>query len=314
MSERTSPLALGIDVGGSKIAAGVVDCRDGRILARGDIATDPSRGVAATLAATVELGRKLLRDADSAGWTVRGIGLGMPELVDDEGRIRSGHVIGWTDREVREAFRGVAPISIDADVRAAARAEARFGAGRGARSFAYITIGTGISSCLVIGGEPFAGDRGNALVLASGPHEVRCTACGAVTTFVLEEFAAGPALARRFQEATGRPTSRAEEVLTDANRGDAIAVEIITHGAQALGHAAGQLCNILDPALLVIGGGLGSVDGLFWDTFVQSTQDHIWSPGTRALPIVHAGLGANSGMIGSALVTERAVSSYRRGA
>jgi len=314
MSDEASAFALGIDIGGTKIAAGIVDCRNGSVLLRREMATDRSQGTTVTLAATVELAQTLLCIANAEGWLIRGIGLGVPEVVDPEGRIGSAHVIGWTDRAVREAFRGVAPITIEADVRAAARAEAWFGAGRNAKTFAYITIGTGISSCLVIDGEPFPGERGGALVLASGTQTVRCAACGKVTTFVLEEFASGPALARRLQEATGRLTVRAEDVLAAAQRGDAAAVEIVTSAARALGNAAGQLCNVLDPALLVIGGGLGSVDGPFWDVFVQSTRDHIWSPDTRSLPIVHAGFGADSGMIGAALATWRRLSSSQRGA
>ena len=101
-----------------------------------------------------------------------GIGVGVPELVDPVGNISSAHTLAWQGDGVRAAFSSLAPAVVESDVRAGALAEAMFGAGRGYRLFVYVTVGTGISSTLVQDGRPFAGARGNALILASSPFTI----------------------------------------------------------------------------------------------------------------------------------------------
>jgi predicted NBD/HSP70 family sugar kinase len=132
---------LGIDVGGTKIAAGVVDPASGAIIRSETIATEPGRGGAAVLADTVDLAARLIAAAEPR---VSRIGVGVPQLVDNEGRIRGAYNFDWTDLSVRERLSALAPATIESDVRAAARAEARFGAGRGRETFAYVTIGTAV--------------------------------------------------------------------------------------------------------------------------------------------------------------------------
>src|SRR6185295_1771091 len=103
---------------------------------------------------TVDLAKRLV---EAAGRPVIRIGVGVPQLVDNDGRICSAYNFDWTDLPVRERLSTLAPTTIESDVRAAARAEARFGAGKGRGIFAYVTIGTGVSYCLVIDGRPHAG-------------------------------------------------------------------------------------------------------------------------------------------------------------
>jgi glucokinase len=111
---------------------------------------------------------------------------------------------------------------------------------------------------------------------------------------VLEEVASGPALAASFN------VGRAEDVLSAAERGDPGAVRAVRDAAEALGSGVGWLVNVLDPEAIVVGGGLGLAGGLYWDALTASVRRHIWAPGTRDLPIVQAGLGADAGLIGAA--------------
>ncbi len=161
--------AIGIDVGGTKIAAGLVDLTRGVIDERRSIPTLPERGGAAVLADVLALARAL---HDAARAPVVAIGLGVCELVGPAGEITSDFTIAWRGTDVRGALAGIAPAAVDADVRAHALAEAVFGAGRGHDTFVFASVGTGISSCLVQQGVPYAGARGNALVLATGPVTV----------------------------------------------------------------------------------------------------------------------------------------------
>src|SRR5262245_28415006 len=159
-SSASSPAcAIGIDVGGTKIAGGVVALHTGEVLARRSIPTGAARGGAAVLDDALALADDLRARARELGVAVQGIGVGVPGLVDVEGNVTSGHAIAWRGAPVQERFSRLAPAAIESDVRAHALAEARFGAGRPFRLFVFVTVGTGISSCLVQDGRPYAGAR-----------------------------------------------------------------------------------------------------------------------------------------------------------
>ncbi len=288
---------LGIDVGGTKIAAGIVEPASGAIILSDTITTRAASGGAVVLADTVDLARRLIATARRR--IVR-IGLGVPQLVDNEGCIRSAYNFDWTDLPVRERLSRLAPTTIESDVRAAARAEARFGAGKGRRTFAYVSIGTGVSYCLVIDGRPHTGANGFAIHFASSALHVPCTACGHLNAPVVEDIASGPAIADAFARRTGRITAGAE-VLVAAKAGDAIAIAILNSAADQLGSLIALIVNMLDPEAVVLGGGLGLAAGPYRERLIASTRAHIWADACRSLPIVAAGLGKNAGVIGAAL-------------
>jgi glucokinase len=287
-----------VDVGGTKIAAGLVDGATGAVSLREQIHTRPERGGRAVLDDVLMLTRRIGARAREAGTPSAAIGLGVCELVDTHGAVRSDFTLAWSLLDVRGELGTIAPAAVDADVRAHALAEAVFGAGAARDPFVFVSIGTGISCCLVQGGVPYAGARGNALVLATGPVSIPDES-GALKSFVLEEYASGPALARRFG------VKRAEAVFAAAESGDAGAHRLLGESGAAMGAALGWLASVLDPAALVIGGGLGSVDGPYWDALQREARAHIWSEATRALPIVHAALGRDAGIVGAALTALR---------
>ena len=293
--------AIGIDVGGTKIAAGLVDPETGRTTGRRTMPTGSDRGGAAVLADVEAVAGDLANEARARGRTVAAVGVGVPELVDPEGRIGSDHAFDWRALPVVGRLGEIAPATIEADVRAAALAEARFGAGQPFASFAYVSVGTGISSTLVLDGRPWPGARGAALVLSTGPISVPCPHCGGLEPFVLEEFASGPGLVRRHAELTGRAANGAEEVVAAAAAGEPEAVAVVETAAVALGSAVGFLVNVADPAAIVVGGGLGSAPGPFWDHLVAGTRRHVWNPEAQSLPILQARLGLDAGWIGAAL-------------
>jgi glucokinase len=285
--------AIGLDIGGTKIAGGLVRFPTGEVVARRRVPTRAGRPDDDVLADAVEMARDLA-GAVPPGGRLAGVGLGVPELVDLDGRLASGVTIDWRGISLADKFSEVGPVWLEADVRAAALAEAQFGAGRSYRLFAYVSVGTGISHTLVQDGRPYAGARGNALVLASGPTGVRCSACGGWSRTVLEEVASGPALAAALN------VSRAEDVLAAAEQGDPNAVRVVRDAAEALGSGVGFLVNVLDPEAVVVGGGLGLASGLYWDTLTEAVRRHIWADATRGLPIVPAALGADAGLLGAA--------------
>jgi glucokinase len=154
-------------------------------------------------------------------------------------------------------------------------------------------------------GVPLVGARGGALVLSSGTLGVPCPECSNWTEFVLESYASGPALARRYAEATGQPVADAHVVIAAANAGEPEATRIVDSAADALGSALGWLVNVIDPEAIVVGGGLGLAPGRYRDRLVTATREHIWNPAARELPFVSATLGIDAGVIGAALSAYR---------
>ncbi len=298
MASLPAPPLLGIDVGGTKIAAALVDAETGAMLQREETATAAERGPEAVVADIASLVQ-----AVAAGEPVAAIGVGLPELVDAEGTIRSAYLLDWAQGGLAERLAAIAPVRFESDVRAAALAEATLGAGVLHDLFIYISLGTGISSTLVQHGVPLVGARGGALVLSTGPLGMPCGSCGVWRDFILEDFASGRALAERYAAATNGDvaTTSAHDVLAAAAAGDGEAIAIVDSGAEALGSALGWLVNVLDPEALVIGGGLGLAPGRFHEQLVASTRAHIWNVAAGHLPIVPAGLGHDAGVIGAAL-------------
>jgi glucokinase len=292
---------LGLDVGGTKIAAGVVAFPSGEVILKRFTPTLPKRNAREILNDAVALADDLARGVSGNGIRIGSVGIGVAELVDPRGCITSDQTIPWRDTPVAEAFAHLGPVVVESDVRACALAEAILGAGRAFRLFTYVAVGTGISHCLVQDQVPFAGARGNALILASAALTTTCTNCGAVVNEILEEVGSGPALLRLYnRRVQGTVAACAEDVVARAASGDSVAAEVVCRGGRALGNSVGFLVNVLDPEAVVVGGGLGLAGGLYWSAFETATREHIWSDTARDLRILPAALGQESGLIGAA--------------
>ncbi|HAB16958.1 MAG TPA: ROK family protein [Verrucomicrobiota bacterium] len=292
---------LGLDVGGTKIAGGLVMFPSAEVIERRKIPASPERGGAAVLEDTLTLAAELEAEARAQRQKIRGVGLGVCELVDISGRIASANSFDWRNLPVLGRLETVGPAVIEADVRAAALAEARFGAGSPFSQFLFITVGTGISCCLVQEGRPFLGARGLTGTMASSPLPALDGDDVGTSPPTLEEIASGPALVTRYNRRASARLASASEVMTAAGRGDGIARDVLRFGATALGAQLGLLISSLDPAAVVIGGGLGTSGGEYWMRLVQATRAHIYSDLQRNLPILPAGLGPDAGWIGAAV-------------
>ena len=263
---------VGIDVGGSKILGASVDVATGTVLRDLRTPTPVSAGGQAVLDSCVELARELAPDGPAA------VGIGLCEFVDRSGMPTSAVTVDWRGLDVAAAFGVGAHVRLESDVRAAALAEARFGAAAAFECFVYLVVGTGVSYCLVLRGRPYEGARGNAIVVGAPP---------------IEQVSGGFALAEK------AGVARAELVLSDPAR-----ASFVDAAADELGLALAALVNALDPEAVVVGGGLGLVDR-YRDRAVSTARAAIEHETTRELPIVPATLGPRSGVIGAALVAAR---------
>lgn len=278
--------------------------RAGCVLLRATAPTAAARGGQAVLQDARALAHKLAADAAAGGRQVAGLGIGVCELVDPQGKVTSRYTVDWQDVPLAAAFRGAFPaefpaVVVEADVRAHAWAEARVGAGRGLDSFVFVSVGSGISCCLVQDGWPFAGARGNALVLATMPLTVFDPE-GRRIEFALEPFASGIGMVERY--ARCQPgAGRVEEIVAAAEQGDAAAAGVLRSGGEALGSALAWLVNVLDPAALIVGGGLGLAGGLYWESALANFRTHIFAENSREVAVLWSACGSDAGVIGAAL-------------
>jgi glucokinase len=299
---RAGSPVIGIDAGGTKIAGGVVDPTTGTVHARETIATRPERGGESVLGDVAEIASRLVTGlASEAGPLL--LGIAVCELVDDtSGAITSSQTLAWSDLDIVGALAGIGSATVASDVRAGATAEARFGAGRDVDPFVYVSVGTGVSSTLVMGGNPYAGRHGSALVAASGTFSTTCPHCGELVEAVPEDIASGLGMTRRMQALdVDRSYERAEDVLAAADAGEPQAQRIVDEGGRMLGTIVAGLINILDPEAVVIGGGLGLAPGRYRERFDTSLAEHIWAPTSRSTPVLDAALGGDAVLIGAAL-------------
>ena len=277
-------LAVGLDVGGTKIAGGLVELPAGRIV--GARAHRDRRG-----ARRPRRARRLRRARGAARrrrrrarW--RRSGSACRSSSTRTAAVTSAASFDLRGTDVAAAFAHLAPATVEADVRAAAVAEARLGAGRPYRIVLYVSVGTGISHTLVLDGVPYAGARGNALVLGSP---------------LVEDVAGGPALARL----AGRAS--AEEALADP-----ACAAVVERAAAALGAALAALVNATDPEVVVVGGGLG-LDAGYRAAAERALRGGVFAVATSALPVLPASLGADAGVVGAALSANGAGLSERAG-
>jgi glucokinase len=263
-------LAVGVDLGGTKIAAGLVDREHGSVTGYRTIPTPVADGGQAVLNACAELASLV---AEETGHTRLPVGIGICELVDPRGRPTSAVTVDWRGLDVPGAFSALGLATVASDVRAGAAAEAAFGAGQGFDHFLYLTVGTGISYCLVADGVPYAGAHGAAIMV--GAPEI-------------ETEAAGPAIAA----AAGVPTPQA---LADPRYAG-----IVHAAASKTGAALAFLVNALDPQAIVIGGGLG-IEPRYHDGVIDQLRSLVTTDTARGIPVVPARLGSKAGVVGAAL-------------
>jgi len=291
--------AIGVDVGGTKILAGVVS-RAGDVIRRHEIMT-PLASQAALIAG--------LEDAVAAvrGDAVGAVGFGLPAPIDQ----RSGSVvqavnIPLADVELRDELRtriGL-PVALANDAQAAAIGEWRAGAGRGVGDLVMLTLGTGVGGGLVLDGKPYrgatgaGGELGHVVVVHDGPPcQGTCTGRGH-----LETVASGRAATEAARKAFG-PAADAHRLIRLADEGDEAAREILERIGGYVGSALGSFVNVFNPELIVIGGGFGIAA---WDYLLPSAERvmrrEALRPGRDHVQIARAELGTAAGLIGAAFV------------
>ncbi|MDH7515641.1 MAG: ROK family protein [Bacteroidota bacterium] len=320
-------IVIGIDIGGTEIKAGLVSLGAGetpqnadsgeRVLHRLAVPTNATGGPSAVIEAVHRVVGELLRLSSDCGNAAR-IGIGVPGSVDHE----SGVVLcppnlpGWERvplARIVEAKWGM-PVSIDNDANCAALAEARFGAGRGHRSFIALTLGTGVGSGIVLDGALYRGERGfggefgHMTIDYNGP-QCNCGNTGCVEAYIGGAYIPGRArsyLAHHpestlYGRALEEPGSLTPKILADAAAsGDEGARAFLRETGELLGIAVASAVNLLDIHVFVIGGGIAGAGEPLFAGIASSARSHVLSVHRESIRILPARLGNEAGMLGAA--------------
>jgi glucokinase len=294
---------IGVDLGGTKILAGVVD-RDGTIERRREWPTpvDSQDELLGGLASAVE---DVLTD------DVAAIGFGIPSTIDQRsGKAVTSVNIPLADLDLRAWMRerfGL-PVGIDNDANAATLAEWAHGAGRGTRHMVMLTLGTGVGGGLILDGRPYRGavgagaELGHMVIDLDGPRcQGVCTGRGH-----LEALASGHA-ATLAAQATFGPATDAHRLVRLAMEGDPAAIDLLAEFGRRLGAGIGSLVNIFNPELVVVGGGFSAAGDFLFEPAREVIARQALSPARELVRIVRAELGTAAGLVGAGLVAFEAL-------
>lgn len=311
---------IGVDVGGTKVAAGLVNatgeitCQTRTPMA----ANDAEAGLAAVITA-IDAVRGATNSPCAAESLISGIGICAPGPLDP----RSGIVInppnlpGWRDfplaAEISKKYNVL--VRVDNDGNAAALAEALWGAGRGFRNVFCATIGTGIGTGIVFDGRIYHGRTGAA---AEGGHntiDYRGPRCGCGKLGCIEALASGPAIARRAAEKIVKE-HRASSILDLSGdrsdritsemvgkaylQGDSLAKEVLQETAMLLTVWLGNIVDLLEPDVMIIGGGAGAMLRPFFDEIRERLPNWCVNSHCQEVPLLAAHYGAEAGIAGGA--------------
>jgi glucokinase len=317
--QGSGPPVVGIDLGGTKILAGVVGS-DNRIVARSKRTTPAQEGGPAILDAMLGCVDEALESAGVARAEIAAVGIGSPGPLD----IKEGVILFSANLNVRnfpigpEIAKALGrPVLVRNDVRVGGYAEFRLGAGRGHRHLIAAFVGTGIGGCMILDGEIVSGATGNAgeighmIVKAGGPR------CGCGSRGCMEALASKTAIARRVDKAVrkGLPTVLGEKMAKKGGRlksrdlaeavvaRDLVALKEVQRAAHFLGIGLGSLINVFGPEIVIIGGGVaGALGDPFVDLVRTSARAQAIADPEGTVHIHRAALGDDAGILGSALL------------
>jgi glucokinase len=299
-------LVIGVDVGGTTVKAALLDS-DGLEFVRSDRPTPRHLGPDAVITTTIDTIIDLRAQAPE-GTQVLAVGLVVPGLVDAERGIAVYAAnLGWRQLPLRQIVAEAIglPVILDHDVRAAGLAELELGAGRGLQEVLFVALGTGIAAAVITRGQVTSGATGRAGELGHLPvfPEGEWCACG--QRGCTETYASAAALSRRYSAASGISNVPAEDVISRAAAGDPLAAKVFNDAITALGRALVNYVLLMDPELILIGGGMGASGASLLDPLTGAVQTGLaW----RSAPVILNGTFAgDAGRRGAGLLAWHAL-------
>ncbi|NOV00717.1 ROK family protein [Paenibacillus planticolens] len=305
-----SAYAIGVDIGGTKINAGIVS-RSGEVLY--SISFSTLAGQTDTGGRVLEAVQGLLKklELEQPNLRIRGIGVGSAGQIDwSSGQIRfaSDLIPGYQGTQLKKMMEEhfSMPVRVDNDVNVLALTEKRFGAGKGIDHFICLALGTGVGGAIVVDGRLVHGAWGGAGELGHMSVNFQGPLCICGGRGCLEQYASGTSIARRMREkleAEGIPVEKVDtrEVFARWHAGDRLANAIMEETIAALGTGIASLIHTFNPGLIVIGGGVAEAGELLFDRLRQEVSNRTMASMLETVRIEPAYKGNWGGMIGAAL-------------
>lgn len=318
--------AIGIDIGGTNIAAALVSSQ-GKITHYRSVPTKAFQGGPAVLKRTQQLIKQIITATNAKRKTILGIGVNCPGAIDPTKGIPlapTPHIPNWQGLPIKKQLAKIfqLPVRVENDVNALALAEKTWGSGRNVSNLFCLTIGTGIGGGIIInnqlhrGHHFYAGEIGHLMVKSNGPK------CNCGRQGCLEALAGGPAIVRQTITLIRKSSipSRLRTIIKNdsrrlnpqiifdaAKKGDRLAQKIVQETAGYIGIALSYVVNLLDPEIIVVGGGIARSGKILFNPIRNTVAKHIIPSPIRRIKIIPAHLNEKTGVLGSAaLVFESA--------
>lgn len=309
-------LYCGVDLGGTKVAAGLVDAR-GKLLHEDTIPTEAAAGFDAVLDRIGNLIEGLHGKARAEGRTVHHVGVGAAGQIElGSGIIRFAPNLGWTDAPFKASLerRIGLEVSLDNDVRVATLGEYLYGLESPPSSFYNIYVGTGVGSGFIAGSQLLRGHMNSACEIGHMSVAMDGPRCGCGSIGCLEMFCGGVGIARLAREAVERgeaPSLRSRvegrlerldgKVLSQAaDEGNAVAAQIIQQSGAYLGIALANVINLFNPEVITLGGGMVALGDLFLESAYKVMKERGLPSAVKATRVATSRLGVEAAILGSA--------------
>ncbi len=314
---------VGVDMGGTKILAAVVDA-SGDILSTAKIPTQAKDDTSIVIDRIAECIQEAIQKSGVTTDTIQAIGIGAPGPLDPEtGVVIFAPNLGWKDVPLKtelESRVGI-PTFVDNDVNVGTLGEHTYGAGKGIQNLVGIFVGTGIGGGIILNGELFhgasktAGEIGHIVVKADGPK------CGCGTRGCLEALASRTAMAKQFRKAVNKKGKKS--IITQLTNGDLgliksgilakalrskdkLTLKIFKETTKYLGVGIGSIVNFLNPDMIVLGGGVvEALDDKFINNIRKAAKKYALPDTLKGVQIVRAQLGDDAGVLGAAALARQ---------
>ena len=301
---------VGVDVGGTNIKLGVVG-PSGQVIVRNSFATKP---FASSRIKLIEaLAREIEASIISAGLLkkqIAGVGIGLPGLVDYEnGVVRFlPNIPGWRSVHLKAILqkRIKLPVFVDNDVKIITLAESKFGAGRGVKNMVCLTLGTGVGAALILNGQLYRGEDNAAGELGHMPlneHGPKCN-CGGYGCF--EKYVGNRALFALASHMMKKPGMTTEDMFALAQKGNKKALLFWKTAAEHIGNGLVGIVNLLNPHVIIIGGGVSNNEKFLFKTIAQTIRRRAMSLQGSAFKIKRAAFKDDAGIIGAYVLVTNA--------
>ncbi|HYT26467.1 MAG TPA: ROK family protein [Actinomycetota bacterium] len=305
------PAALALDVGGTKLAVGVVDAR-GRVLGRSRMPTPAGDDPEPLYQALLACAAAAMRDAGAVAGGLAGVGVGCGGPMRwPDGAVSPLNIPAWRDFPLRRRLArdlGTGAVLVHDDAVAIAAGEHWRGAGTGAANLLGLTVSTGVGGGLVLDGRLYHGTSGNGGHIGHTVVEPDGPPCACGGRGCLEAVASGPRTVARALADGWRPggdgargaAADGVALAAAAAGGDPVAGAAVARAARAVGLAVASCANLLDLEVVAIGGGFSRSGRAFWDPLRDAVVTHARLPFAAACRVVPARLGADAGLLGAA--------------